>query len=69
MSIELNQSNHFVALFFTEGLKLDLDYDHVALGEIQLALYTFLDTVRPHGNTFYKKKIEKTDLETCNIFS
>ncbi|XP_022081691.1 mitogen-activated protein kinase kinase kinase 15-like isoform X2 [Acanthaster planci] len=26
-------------------LKLDLDYDHIALGEIQLALYTFLDTV------------------------
>ncbi|XP_071800725.1 mitogen-activated protein kinase kinase kinase 15-like isoform X1 [Asterias amurensis] len=28
-----------------EELKLELDYDHVALGEIQLALYTFLDTV------------------------
>ncbi|XP_038079015.1 mitogen-activated protein kinase kinase kinase 15-like isoform X2 [Patiria miniata] len=28
-----------------DELKMELDYDHVALGEIQLALYTFLDTV------------------------
>ena len=37
-----NCSKYF---YSAEELKLELDYDHVALGEIQLALYTFLDTV------------------------